>query len=115
MASGSEPFTCWTVCLDNNPRMKVELTISIVEIGTPKQRISLILDTGSSITLVDPDCVRAADSGACQKYGYYNTTASSTSQALNVYFVALFGTGYMEGSWYNDIVYVGQDSRTPFL
>ncbi|KAI3329511.1 aspartic peptidase domain-containing protein [Ustulina deusta] len=80
-----------------------------LEIGTPKQRISLILDTGSSITLVDPDCVRAADSGACQKYGYYNTTASSTSQALNVYFVALFGTGYMEGSWYNDIVYVGQD------
>ncbi|TGJ88446.1 hypothetical protein E0Z10_g269 [Xylaria hypoxylon] len=79
------------------------------EIGTPKQRISLILDTGSSTTLVDPDCVRAADASACQKYGHYNTTASSTSHALGIYFAAQFGTGYMEGSWYNDTVYVGQD------
>ncbi|KAI0967957.1 aspartic peptidase domain-containing protein [Xylaria arbuscula] len=80
-----------------------------LEIGTPKQKISLILDTGSFTLLVDPDCVRAADSEACQKYGYYNTTASSTSQALNVHFAAQFGTGYMEGSWYNETVYIGQD------
>ncbi|KAI1349366.1 aspartic peptidase domain-containing protein [Xylaria sp. FL0043] len=80
-----------------------------LEIGTPKQRISLILDTGSFTTFVDPDCVRAADSEACQKYGYYDTTVSSTSEALHVYFAAQFGTGYMEGSWYDDTVYVGQD------
>ncbi|KAI3323980.1 aspartic peptidase domain-containing protein [Xylariaceae sp. AK1471] len=79
------------------------------EIGTPKQKISLILDTGSFTTLVDPDCTRAADTGACQKYGYYNTTKSSTSRPLNAYFAAQFGTGYMEGSWYNDTIYIGQD------
>ncbi|KAJ8130927.1 hypothetical protein O1611_g2699 [Lasiodiplodia mahajangana] len=80
-----------------------------LDIGTPQQRISLILDTGSFTTLVDPDCARAADTDACEKYGFYNTTTSSTSQALNVYFAAQFGTGYMEGSWYNDTVYIGQD------
>ncbi|KAI0185305.1 aspartic peptidase domain-containing protein, partial [Xylaria flabelliformis] len=80
-----------------------------VEVGTPKQRISLILDTGSFTTLVDPDCTRAADVGACRMYGFYNTTASSTSQTLNAYFSAQFGTGYMEGSWFNDTVYIGQD------
>ncbi|KAI1748238.1 aspartic peptidase domain-containing protein [Xylaria castorea] len=83
-----------------------------LEIGTPKQRISLILDTGSFTTLVDPDCTRAADVSACRMYGYYNT--SSTSQTLNAYFSAQFGTGYMEGSWYNDAVYIGQD-KLPLL
>ncbi|KAI0550418.1 aspartic peptidase domain-containing protein [Xylaria curta] len=80
-----------------------------LEIGTPKQKISLILDTGSFTTLVDPDCSRAADVSACRMYGFYNTTESSTSQTLNAYFSAQFGTGYMEGSWFNDTVYIGQD------
>ncbi|KAI0401509.1 aspartic peptidase domain-containing protein [Xylaria palmicola] len=80
-----------------------------LNIGTPEQEISLILDTGSYTTLVDPDCSRAADSGACREYGYYNTTESFTSEALNVNFAAQFGTGYMEGSWYNDTIFIGQD------
>ncbi|KAI0512915.1 aspartic peptidase domain-containing protein [Xylaria bambusicola] len=82
---------------------------NVVEIGTPQQRISLILDTGSSTTFVDPDCVRAADPDACRKYGHYDTSASITALALDKYFAAQFGTGYMEGSWYNDTIYVGQD------
>ncbi|GAW26477.1 putative secreted aspartic proteinase protein [Rosellinia necatrix] len=80
-----------------------------LEIGTPKQGISLILDTGSSTTLVDPDCIRAADADACREYGYYDTTMSSTSSALDTYFSAQFGTGYMEGLWYADTIYIGQD------
>ncbi|KAI8634502.1 aspartic peptidase domain-containing protein [Xylariaceae sp. FL1651] len=81
-----------------------------LEIGTPKQEISLILDTGSFTMLVDPDCTRAADTSACEEYGYYNTSRSTTSQYLNAYFAAQFGTGYMEGAWYNDTIYIGQDN-----
>ncbi|KAI0007508.1 aspartic peptidase domain-containing protein [Xylariaceae sp. FL0662B] len=81
-----------------------------LEIGTPGQKLSLILDTGSYTLLVDPDCTRAADQNACESYGYYDTSMSSTSSYLDAWFVAQFGTGYMEGVWYNDTVYVGQDN-----
>ncbi|KAI1337372.1 aspartic peptidase domain-containing protein [Xylariaceae sp. FL0016] len=79
-------------------------------LGTPQQKVSLILDTGSFAMLVDPDCVRAADATACQKYGYYNTSTSATARNLNSNFVAQFGTGYMEGYWFNETVFVGQDA-----
>ncbi|KAI1812729.1 aspartic peptidase domain-containing protein [Poronia punctata] len=80
-----------------------------LEIGVPKQRISLILDTGSYTMLINPDCERSADVSACSKYGYYATTESSTSESLDMNFVANFGTGYMEGVWYNDTIFIGQD------
>ncbi|KAI0025079.1 aspartic peptidase domain-containing protein [Xylariomycetidae sp. FL0641] len=79
-------------------------------VGTPNQKISLILDTGSFTMLVDPDCVRAADVAACQGYGYYNTSTSATARVLNANFQAQFGTGYMEGIWYNDTVSFGQNN-----
>ncbi|KAI0598667.1 aspartic peptidase domain-containing protein [Biscogniauxia sp. FL1348] len=81
-----------------------------LEIGTPGQGVSVILDTGSYTLLVNPDCIRAADENACETYGHYDTGKSATAQYLNSYFVAQFGTGYMEGVWYSETVYIGQDS-----
>ncbi|OTA99879.1 hypothetical protein M426DRAFT_66966, partial [Hypoxylon sp. CI-4A] len=81
-----------------------------VNIGTPGQRVSSILDTGSFTLLVDPDCTQAADPEACQTYGYYDTAQSSTARYLNGWFVGQFGTGYMEGVWYSDTAYVGLDN-----
>ncbi|KAI5860393.1 acid protease [Durotheca rogersii] len=80
-----------------------------LNIGTPGQRISLILDTGSYALLVNPDCNQAADPNACRTYGYYDTEQSSTAQGPDGWFSGQFGTGFMQGVWYNDMVYVGQD------
>ncbi|KAH9885914.1 aspartic peptidase domain-containing protein [Xylariomycetidae sp. FL2044] len=59
----------------------------LLKLGMPQQKILLILDTGSYTMLVDPDCARAADGDASQSE-----------------------TGYMEGLWYNDTVFIGKDS-----
>ncbi|KAI1389171.1 acid protease [Hypoxylon trugodes] len=81
-----------------------------LDIGTPGQTVSAILDTGSYTLLVDPDCKQAADPQACQTYGYYDTAQSSTAKNLNGWFSGQFGTGYMEGQWYSDTAYVGLDN-----
>ncbi|KAI1758844.1 acid protease [Hypoxylon sp. FL1150] len=80
-----------------------------LELGTPAQTISVILDTGSYTLLVDPDCSQAADPEACQSFGYYDTTQSVTARYLNSWFSGQFGTGYMQGFWYSDMAYVGAD------
>ncbi|KAL7623686.1 hypothetical protein AAE478_005238 [Parahypoxylon ruwenzoriense] len=77
---------------------------------TPGQSVSLILDTGSYTLLVNPDCTQAADPNACRTYGYYDTMQSSTARGPDGWFAGQFGTGYMEGVWYNDMVYVGLDN-----
>lgn len=81
-----------------------------MELGTPGQTISAILDTGSYTLLVDPDCTQAADPEACLTFGYYDTTRSVTARYLNSWFAGQFGTGYMQGFWYSDTAYVGLDS-----
>ncbi|OTA96271.1 hypothetical protein M434DRAFT_128650 [Hypoxylon sp. CO27-5] len=81
-----------------------------LDIGTPGQTVSAILDTGSYTLLVDPDCTQAADPQACQTYGYYDTAQSSTAKNLNAWFAGQFGTGYMEGVWYSDTAYIGLDN-----
>ncbi|KAI1409991.1 acid protease [Hypoxylon sp. FL1857] len=81
-----------------------------LDIGTPGQTVSAILDTGSYTLLVDPDCTQAADPQACQTYGYYDTAQSSTARNLNGWFAGQFGTGYMQGVWYSDTAYVGLDN-----
>ncbi|KAI1440688.1 acid protease [Annulohypoxylon stygium] len=80
-----------------------------LEIGTPGQTVSAILDTGSYTLLLDPDCKQAADPEACQTYGYYDTGQSSTAKNLNGWFSGQFGTGYMQGVWYSDTAYIGLD------
>ncbi|KAI1456504.1 acid protease [Annulohypoxylon moriforme] len=80
-----------------------------LEIGTPGQTVSAILDTGSYTLLLDPDCKQAADPEACQTYGFYDTAQSSTAKSLNGWFSGQFGTGYMQGVWYSDTAYVGLD------
>ncbi|KAI1327642.1 acid protease [Xylariaceae sp. FL0255] len=81
-----------------------------LEIGTPRQEITVILDTGSSALLVDPDCNEAADTSACQGYGFYNTSRSTSAKSIGGSYAAQFGTGYMEGNWYNDTTYIGQNN-----
>ncbi|KAI1106423.1 acid protease [Jackrogersella minutella] len=80
-----------------------------LDIGTPGQKVSAILDTGSYTLLVDPDCTQAADPQACQTYGFYDTAQSSTAKSLTGWFAGQFGTGYMQGVWYSDTAYVGLD------
>ncbi|XXG96356.1 hypothetical protein Hte_002638 [Hypoxylon texense] len=84
-----------------------------LELGTPGQTISVILDTGSYTLLVDPDCTQAADPEACVTFGYYDTTRSITARYLNSWFAGQFGTGYMQGFWYSDTAYVGLDTTLP--
>ncbi|KAI0885106.1 acid protease [Annulohypoxylon maeteangense] len=80
-----------------------------LDIGTPGQKVSAILDTGSYTLLLDPDCKQAADPEACQTYGFYDTAQSSTAKSLNGWFSGQFGTGFMQGVWYSDTAYVGLD------
>ncbi|KAI0180744.1 acid protease [Hypoxylon sp. FL1284] len=77
-----------------------------LELGTPRQTVSVILDTGSYTLLVDPNCGQAADREACQSFGFYDPMRSFTGRYLNGWFAGLFGTGYMQGLWFSDTAYV---------
>lgn len=59
----------------------MSLNISIVEIGSPPQTVTVLVDTGSSELWVNPDCVSELSSyqeKQCVDFGHYNPDKSNT-------------------------------------
>ncbi|KLU86873.1 saccharopepsin [Magnaporthiopsis poae ATCC 64411] len=70
-----------------------------VQVGTPLQNISLIVDTGSDETWVNPECDAFSHQAICLAAGHYNASDSTTAQNLSTPFSITYGSGSVEG-WY---------------
>ncbi|KAI1858045.1 uncharacterized protein JN550_012938 [Neoarthrinium moseri] len=80
-----------------------------IDIGTPKQTITVIVDTGSWELYLNPNCTRAADPTFCVESGHYRPTSSSTSKNLTTRYYVSFGTGGYVGGYFSDTLWFGND------
>lgn len=86
----------------------------LVAIGTPPQDVSLVLDTGSSVTWVDPTCSTAPSAEVvdlCNSFPFYDHTKSTTSKDLGVPEHLPYGSGQAEVELYTDNFHIQGSSR----
>ncbi|PHH75371.1 hypothetical protein CDD80_2436 [Ophiocordyceps camponoti-rufipedis] len=82
--------------LNSTLRNRIGLYTIDIGIGNPPQRISALIDTGSSDALINTNVSQLCEqpSRPCAPSGTYNANASSTSQYIN----SLFNISYVDGS-----------------
>ena len=83
-----------------------EYTIDI-ELGTPPQPVSVILDTGSSELWVNPTCGTSGQPDYCQSFKRYDYTASSSFKDMNVQNFLPYGSGNASIEYVMDVVSIG--------
>jgi hypothetical protein len=77
----------------------------LVNIGTPAQPVSVILDTGSSFTWVNPQCSTSgsADNEAlCNSLPRYDQSKSSSAEDLFLVGTLTYGKGSVSLHFYNE-------------
>ncbi len=84
-----------------------------VDIGTPPQKVTVLIDTGSYELWVNPQCVASPDPRLCGTLGHYYPQLSNTSLAVTGKFEASYGTGQAQGQYYLDSVKVSSMSKQP--
>jgi hypothetical protein len=90
----------------------LHLITRAVTIGSNDQPISLILDTGSPITWVKPDCGQISDKYAkdrehCYTRPRYNPFTSTTAVVQNLHVNNTYGTGGVLGTYFADDITIG--------
>ncbi|KAI0155666.1 aspartic peptidase domain-containing protein [Pestalotiopsis sp. NC0098] len=80
-----------------------------IDVGTPRQTITVIVDTGSYELFLNPNCARAADQTYCAAAGHYYPAESSTVKNLSSRYYVSFGTGGYVGSYFSDTLWFGDD------
>jgi len=81
-----------------------------VSLGTPLQPVDLLLDTGSSVTWVDPECSTASTAyqvTECESYPTYDPYNSSTAVDLGYTFDLSYGKGSASGEYLEDTFFIG--------
>ncbi|TVY43409.1 Candidapepsin, partial [Lachnellula occidentalis] len=78
-----------------------------VSLGSPFQRVTVIMDTGSSELWVNPDCTNSYSSQQCTSYGRYTPSSSSTSHDVGAKFAIRYGTGSVNGEYFTDNLSMG--------
>lgn len=111
-SSKQESCIQWTVRVANH--LRPHLLIFIVDVGTPRQTITVIVDTGSWELYLNPNCARAADQAFCTESGHYYPTSSSTARNLSSRYYVSFGTGGFVGSYFSDTLWFGNDCKQSF-
>ncbi|KAF5252636.1 hypothetical protein FANTH_2531 [Fusarium anthophilum] len=76
-----------------------------VELGTPGQKVTVNLDTGSAELWVNPVCSKAQQPAFCESFGHFGE--SSTYVNLNTTGGVVYGTGYAYWNYGYDHVVVG--------
>lgn len=85
------------------------LTLVTVQIGTPAQTVKVFVDTGSYELWVNPTCSKSPNQTLCNSFGYYNPRTSSTVKNVNQDFQLYYGSGYAQGRYYTDQVYLASE------
>lgn len=76
-----------------------------VTLGTPGQKVTVNLDTGSAELWVNPVCEKAQQPAFCKQFGHFGE--SSTFVDLNTTGGVVYGTGYAYWNYGYDNVVVG--------
>ncbi|KAK4107889.1 acid protease [Canariomyces notabilis] len=78
-----------------------------VEIGTPGQPVSLILDTGSPDTWVNPDCDNVNQVADCESHPRYDYTKSQSANVTRAGDVLVYGIGNATIRYVRETVTIG--------
>lgn len=78
-----------------------------VNVGTPKQKMTVIVDTGSWELYLNPNCARAADEKFCAESGHFYPSTSNTARNLSSRYYISFGTGGYVGDYFSDTLWFG--------
>ncbi|ROW05734.1 hypothetical protein VMCG_05157 [Cytospora schulzeri] len=83
-----------------------------IEVGTPPQTISVVLDTGSYELWVNPTCKTSTDPDFCESFPRYNSTESSTFHKTGTETSLFYGKGNVTFEYVKDVVSIGSASIT---
>ncbi|KAK4210786.1 aspartic peptidase domain-containing protein [Rhypophila decipiens] len=78
-----------------------------IELGTPPQTVTVILDTGSNDLWVNPVCQTANIPEYCAQFAQFDWTVSSTFQDLEQAHIITYGKGNVTYQWVADAVTIG--------
>ncbi|KAK0629272.1 aspartic peptidase domain-containing protein [Bombardia bombarda] len=86
-----------------NQRLGTTYTIDI-DVGTPAQKITVILDTGSPDLWVNPSCETSGQPAYCQSFPQFDYTVSSTIQDTGFADILAYGKGNVTVEYVTDAV-----------
>ncbi|KAK3402342.1 aspartic peptidase domain-containing protein [Sordaria brevicollis] len=90
----------------NNENLGTTYTIDI-EIGTPGQTVTLILDTGSPDLWVNPQCETSGQEKYCSSFPQFDYTKSKTIRDLEQADILSYGKGNVTIEYVTDDVVIG--------
>ncbi|KAJ4361278.1 hypothetical protein N0V85_009424, partial [Neurospora sp. IMI 360204] len=90
----------------NNQNLGTTYTIDI-EIGTPPQTVTLILDTGSPDLWVNPQCATSGQEKYCSSFPQFDYTKSKTIKDTRAADILSYGKGKVTIEYVTDDVTIG--------
>jgi hypothetical protein len=78
-----------------------------IEVGTPPQRVTLIIDTGSSELWMNPTCETSGQPKYCQSFAQFDYTSSSTINDTGYSNLLAYGKGNVTIEYVTDVVSIG--------
>lgn len=86
-----------------------------ITLGTPAQKFTVLVDTGSSdLWVYSSDNTKDCSNNACQATGQYDSSASSSYKFLSNDFSIQYVSGSAAGDWVTDVITIGGASVSDF-